>query len=87
MLLRRRWARPRWFGDSTPKWPTTLWESTGRRPRHGVGGECRPIAIDTNGFDSNNREPAQYDLDVFAAVDNQVLGGATVRFNWTAGTP
>ncbi|HSM08590.1 MAG TPA: hypothetical protein VLA33_06200 [Gemmatimonadota bacterium] len=45
------------------------------------------VAIDTSGVDPNNCEPAQYDLDVFAAVDSKVLGGSTVRFNWTGGTP
>lgn len=45
------------------------------------------IDIDTSGVDPDNCEPAQYDLDVFAAVDNQVLGGGTVRFNWAGGTP
>lgn len=44
------------------------------------------IDIDTSGVDPDNCEPAQYDLDVFAVVDSQMLGGGTVRFNW-AGTP
>lgn len=44
------------------------------------------IELDMSGVDPNNCEPAQYDLDVFAAVDGQTLGGATVRFNWD-GTP
>lgn len=43
------------------------------------------IVIGTSGVDPNDCEPAQYDLDVFAAVDGQVLGGATVRFNWDGG--
>lgn len=44
------------------------------------------IAIDTSGVDPNDCDVADYDLDVLAAVDGRVLGGATVRFNWT-GTP
>lgn len=43
------------------------------------------MEIDTSNVDSGC-DPAQYDADVFAAVDNQVLGGGTIRFNWT-GTP
>ena len=39
------------------------------------------IEIDTSNVDPDCGA-AQYDLDVFAAADNQVLGGATVRFNW-----
>lgn len=39
------------------------------------------IEIDTSDVDPDC-DPALYDVDVFAAVDNQVLGGATVRFNW-----
>lgn len=44
------------------------------------------VVIDTSAVDPEC-DPAQYDLDVFAAVDNQVLGGATVRFNFAGGTP
>lgn len=45
------------------------------------------VNIDTSDVDPNTCEPAQYDLDVFAAVDGQVLGGATVRFNWAGSGP
>lgn len=38
------------------------------------------VVIDTSAMDSEC-DLVQYDLDVFAAVDSQVLGGATVRFN------
>lgn len=38
------------------------------------------VVIDTSAMDSDC-DLVQYDLDVFAAVDSQVLGGATVRFN------
>jgi hypothetical protein len=39
------------------------------------------VDIDTSAADAEC-QPEQYDLDMFAAVDNQVLGGATVRFNY-----
>jgi hypothetical protein len=45
------------------------------------------IDLDTSGTTPDNCPPAQYDLDVFAAVDNQVLGGATVRFSLEGSTP
>lgn len=38
------------------------------------------VVIDTSAMDPDC-DLVQYDLDVFAAVDNEVLGGATVRFN------
>lgn len=44
------------------------------------------IQFDTEDVDLVDCPPARYDADVFAAVDNQVLGGATVRFDWS-GTP
>lgn len=43
------------------------------------------LVIDTSNVDPDC-ELAEYDLDVFAAVDNQVLGGGTVRFTWAGGT-
>ena len=42
------------------------------------------LDIDTSDVDPDC-DPALYDVDVFAAVDNEVLGGATVRFNWAGG--
>lgn len=45
------------------------------------------VNIDTSGVDPDTCEPAQYDLDVFAAVDGEILGGATVRFNWAGSSP
>lgn len=38
------------------------------------------VDIDTTGADPDCSATA-YDLDMFAAVDSQILGGATVRFN------
>ena len=45
------------------------------------------VDIDTSDVDTDACQPAQYDLDMFAAVDNQVLGGATVRFNYAGSAP
>jgi hypothetical protein len=44
------------------------------------------VTIDTDNVDLVDCPPAQYDADIFAAVDNRVLGGATIRFDWS-GTP
>jgi len=44
------------------------------------------VDIDTSAVDPDC-QPAQYDLDMLAAVDNQVLGGATVRFDFAGSTP
>lgn len=44
------------------------------------------VSIDTQDVDLVDCPPAQYDADIFASVDNRVLGGATVRFDWS-GTP
>lgn len=44
------------------------------------------VEIDTSG-ENPGCERDQYDLDVFAAVDNQILGGTTIRFNWDGSTP
>lgn len=44
------------------------------------------VEIDTSDVDPGC-DPAQYDVDVFAAVDSQILGGGTVRFNWAGNVP
>lgn len=40
------------------------------------------VTIDTSDVDPVDCPAAQYDADLFAAVDGQVLGGATIRFDW-----
>jgi len=40
------------------------------------------VAIDTENVDVAKCPPAQYDADMFAAVGGDVLGGATIRFDW-----
>lgn len=45
------------------------------------------ISIDTSGVDPDACEFAEYDVDVLAAVDGQVLGAATVRFDWAGNAP
>lgn len=44
------------------------------------------VTIDTSDVDLADCPAAQYDADLFAAVGGHVLGGATIRFDWT-GTP
>ncbi|MGD8496696.1 MAG: hypothetical protein PVF05_10930 [Gemmatimonadales bacterium] len=44
------------------------------------------VSIDTQNVDNVDCPPAQYDADIYASVDGRILGGATVRFDWT-GTP
>jgi len=44
------------------------------------------VELDTSNVDLDECPPEQYDLDLFAAVNDRVLGGATVRFDWD-GTP
>lgn len=40
------------------------------------------VTIDTSDVDPVDCPAAQYDADLFAAAGGQVLGGATIRFDW-----
>lgn len=51
------------------------------------GGEATiDVDIDTSGAMPDDCPPAQYDADIFASAGGTILGGATVRFDWS-GTP
>lgn len=45
------------------------------------------VTIDTSDVDPADCPPAQYDADVFASTDDRVLGGATIRFDWSGTSP
>lgn len=48
------------------------------------GGDANvEIDIDTSDVDLTDCPPAQYDADMFAAVEDRILGAATIRFDWT----